>query len=193
MHAEYAYCRRRCHGPTAAWTVELDSSAHPRHALPGDLLEPVPRRRRRSGRRCDQLGDSRVRGRPPFARAPAGSPDEPPLGALGKRIKARVVRRPVERRVVFEVDGNELRIVDRVELVRKPDGGRFRRSRLEQDPAVALRLHAAPAYAKFAKPVEVVGDVCGNEKPVTGTEPRDPLASATDLPGPLLQVAVDVG
>src|SRR5216684_8898005 len=158
-----------------------------RRALVSDLFEPVPRRRRGSGRRCDQLSEARVGGRLLFAWDPAASPDEPPLGAVGQRFEAGVVRGPVERRVVFEIDGNELRIVSRAELVGKPDGGGFRRGGLEQDPPVALHLHAAPAYAKFAQPVEVVGDVCRDEQPVTGAESRDPLAAAAQFLGSFLE------
>src|SRR6202011_2450513 len=83
-------------------------------ALSGDLLEPVPRRRRGSGRTRDQLHDARVRRRLLSARGGTdASPYEPALGAFGQHLESRVVRRPVERRVVLEVDRNELRIVDR--------------------------------------------------------------------------------
>src|SRR4029077_19853665 len=49
------------------------------------------------------------------------------------------------------------------------------------------------ADAKVAQPVEVVRDICGDKQPVTTAETCDPLASPTELPGPLLQGAVDFG
>jgi hypothetical protein len=50
-------------------------------------------------------------------RALAGLVGHPPLSAVCQGVEARVVRRPVERRVVFEVDRNELGIAEGVELV----------------------------------------------------------------------------
>src|SRR6202140_4514094 len=95
-----------------------------RSALLGDLLEPVPRQRRGAGRRCDQLDDDWVRRRLlPALEGGVALAEEPPLGAVGQRLEARVVGRPVERRVVFEVDRNELRIVHRLQLVGEPDRG----------------------------------------------------------------------
>src|SRR5438128_4884181 len=130
---------------TPIWSHRLPA----RPALPGDLGEPVPRRRRQTDRCRDQLGDGWIYDGPLFALAPAVTFGDPPLGANGQRVESPVVRRPVVRRVVLEVDGTELRIAERIDLVCEPDGGVLRRGRLHQDPAAPLHLHRARAYAEL--------------------------------------------
>src|SRR5262249_57720568 len=103
------------------------------------------------------------------------------VGTVGQRVEAWVVRGPVERRVVFEVEGAELWIADRVELVGDPDGRLLRRDRLQQDPAVALHLYRSLADAELMQPVEVVGDLRGDEQPVAGAELDDSLAGAQEF------------
>src|ERR1700730_2426921 len=120
-----------------------------RIALLGDLLEPVPRRRRRPARCRNQLSDGWVHGGPLSAFEPAVPFGHPPLGASGQRGEAPVVWGPPVGRVIRDVDGPELRIADGVELVGEPDGRLFWRSRLYQDPAVALQLHPALAHAEL--------------------------------------------
>jgi hypothetical protein len=44
-----------------------------------------------------------------------------------------------------------------------------------------------------AQPVQVVGDLRGDEQPVTAAKLGDPLAGALELFGPLLQSVVDLG
>src|SRR6266849_4849018 len=93
-----------------------------RLALLTDLVEPVPGRRRHAGRCHDQLGDGwGLDGSHPSLTT-AVSFGHPPLGASGQRVEARVIRGPVERRVVLEINGTKLRIAEHFALVGYPDG-----------------------------------------------------------------------
>ena len=109
--------------------------------------------------------------------------------------EARVVRGPVERRVVFEVDGAgtpDRPIASRLSAIQM--AAWLRRDRLQQDPAVALHLHRALAHAELVQLVQVVGDLRGDEQPVAGAEAgrcaRGYGAISVARSG---QVAVDLG
>ncbi len=118
---------------------------------------------------------------------------EPPLRAVGHIRQAGVVRGPVERRVVVEVDGAELGIVHRVTLVGDPEGRLPRRDRLDQDPQVAFHVDGGPTDAEQMQPVEKVGDIRRDEQPVAAAKLGDPLAGTHELFGSSLQVVVDLG
>src|SRR6266852_2607402 len=140
---------------------------------------------------------------------PAGrglDPGRTPLGPCACRAVsrttarcARQVRRgddpqgTVERGVVLEVNGAELRVAERVALVGEPDCRLLRGGRLHQDPAVALYLYRAPAHTELVEQLEEVSDLCGDEQPVAATEASNALARAAQLPGALLQVVIDFG
>src|SRR6267143_1531207 len=100
--------------------VSADTFRNPRLALPGDLGEPVPRGRRCTCRRRDKLDDGWVPDGLLSAFEARVTFRQPPLGAEGQRVKAPVIRGPVERRVVLEVNGTELGIAERVALPREP-------------------------------------------------------------------------
>src|ERR1700738_131450 len=94
-----------------------------RPALLCDHGQPIPGRRRHTGGRRDQLYDGRVLYRPPRRLAARGRVGEPPLATIRQGVEARVIRGPVERRVVLEVERKELRIAEGVALFGYPDGG----------------------------------------------------------------------
>ena len=70
----------------------IPTSGAPVRALPGDLLQPVPRWRRGSCRRCDQLGDARVRRRLLSACGSGAPAGEPPPGAGGHGLQIELSR-----------------------------------------------------------------------------------------------------